>query len=95
MPDNANVMDTYAYVLCKLNDFAKAEEVLLKAVQLYELEAGEAPAEVYKHLGMAREGLGKKPLAAEAYRRALEVGGSSLTENDRKELNEALARWSL
>ncbi|HPD45451.1 MAG TPA: tetratricopeptide repeat protein [Anaerohalosphaeraceae bacterium] len=94
MPDNANVMDTYAYVLCKLNDFAKAEEVLLKAVQLYELEAGEAPAEVYKHLGMAREGLGKKPLAAEAYRRALEVGGSSLTENDRKELNEALARCS-
>jgi tetratricopeptide (TPR) repeat protein len=93
-PDNANIMDTYAYVLCKRTNFARAEELLLKALQLYELEGRTAPAEVYKHLGMAQEGLQRKALAAESYRRALEVGGASLSEPEKIEINEALQRVS-
>ncbi len=94
VPDNPNVMDTYAYVLCKQGEFARAEELLLKAIQMYELEASDAPAEVYKHLGMAREGLAKNQLAAEAYRRALEVGGRSLADQEKVLLNEAIKRVS-
>lgn len=94
VPDNANIMDTYAYVLCKTRDFGKAEELLLKAIQIYELEGRSAPAEVYKHLGMAQEGLQRKTAAGESYRRALDLGGQSLTAQEKTVLNEAVQRVS-
>jgi len=91
-PNNSGVMDTYAYALCKTGDYAKAEEMLQRAIQIFERESMGVPWDVYMHLGMVREGLGQKAAGAEADRQALEVGGRGIPKNKKEELNKAIER---
>lgn len=72
-PGNAVYLDTYALTQCKTGDYQTAEQNLLRAIQLYQVAQQNVPWDLYKHLGMAREGLGKAPQAVEAYRQALEA----------------------
>ncbi len=90
-PNEANYLDTYAYVLYKNGRNAEAAESLAAAIQQYEVE-GAAPAEVYEHLGLVNEALGEKGKARAAYRRALEVGGSTMPALARERLSSALER---
>jgi tetratricopeptide (TPR) repeat protein len=89
-PNDANRADTYGYTLCKTGEYAPAEELLPRAIQLHELGSNAVPWDVYKHLGMAQEGLGRKADAAGSYQRALEAGGSRISEKDRDELQKAI-----
>ena len=94
-PNDASIMDTYAYALCKVGDYAKAEEMLQMATQIFERESMAVTWDVYKHLGMAQEGLGQKADAAASYRRALEVAGRGITKTNREELIKAIERVEL
>ncbi len=91
-PNDASIMDTYAYALCKVGDYAKAEEMLQMAIQIFERESTAIPWDVYKHLGMAQEGLGQKAGAAGSYRQAMEVAGRGISEKNKEELMEAMER---
>jgi tetratricopeptide (TPR) repeat protein len=71
-PGNAVYLDTYALAQCKTGDYETAEQNLLRAIQLYQVTQQDVPWDIYKHLGMAREGMGKAQQAVEAYRQALE-----------------------
>jgi len=93
-PDDAGIMDTYAYALCKTGDYAKAEEILQMAIQIFERESTSVPWDVYKHLGMAQEGLGQKAGAAGSYRRALEIAGRGISKKNKEELIKAIERLS-
>ena len=93
-PNNPNIMDTYAYTLCKNGKFTKAEELLQAAIQLYELGDTAVPWDVYKHLGMAQEGLERNELAAASYKQAIETGGNAITPKDKDQLTQAIARIS-
>jgi len=92
LPNDAGIMDTYAYALCKTGDYAKAEEMLQMAIQIFERESMAVSWDVYKHLGMAQEGLGQKAGAAGSYRRALEVAGRRISEKNKEELMKAIGR---
>ena len=91
-PNDAGIMDTYAYALCKTGDYAKAEEILQMAIQIFERESMTVSWDVYKHLGMAQEGLGQKAGAAGSYRRALEVAGRGISKKNKEELMKAIER---
>ncbi|RPJ39416.1 MAG: hypothetical protein EHM35_02430, partial [Planctomycetaceae bacterium] len=56
-PNEANFLDTYAFVLHKNGRNAEAVQSLTAAIQQYEVQ-GTAPPEVYEHLGMVHEALG-------------------------------------
>ena len=53
-PNEANYLDTYAFVLYKNGRNAEAVQSLTAAIQQYEVQ-GTAPPEVYEHLGMVHE----------------------------------------
>lgn len=91
-PNDANIMDTYAYALCKTGDYAKAEEMLQMAIQIFERESMVVSWDVYMHLGMAQEGLGQKAAAAKSYQRVLEVAGRGISKNNKEELMKAIER---
>jgi tetratricopeptide (TPR) repeat protein len=91
-PNDGNIMDTYAYTLCKVGDYAKAEEVLQMAIQIFERESAAVAWDIYKHLGMAQEGLGQKAAACESYRQTLQVGGRRISKQNREELTKAIER---
>jgi tetratricopeptide (TPR) repeat protein len=67
-PNEANFLDTYAFVLHKNGRNAEAVQSLTAAIQQYEVQ-GTAPPEVYEHLGMVHEALGDGKKALAAYRR--------------------------
>ena len=94
-PDNPNVMDTYAYVLCKTNNFEEAEKLLQAAIQILERNSMDITWDIYKHLGMAQEGIGDKSKAAFSYRRASKMGGDMISKKDKEELEAAISRVSL
>jgi len=90
-PDEANYLDTYAYVLYRNGRNAEAVQSLTAAIQQYEVKGG-TPPEVYEHLGMVHEtaGDGKKALAA--YRRALEVGAGTMPKLMKDRIDSAIGR---
>lgn len=90
--NDANRMDTYAYVLCKTGDFAKAREMIQRAIQVYELSGADISWDVYNHLGMVMEGLGRKDEAATAYRQAMEIAGETVSQTNKQELTKAIER---
>jgi Tfp pilus assembly protein PilF len=90
-PDEANYLDTYGYVLHKNGKHVEAAQALTAAIQQYEV-GGTAPAEVHEHLGMVHEALGERNKALVAYRRALELGGNSMSDVAKGRLNSAIAR---
>jgi tetratricopeptide (TPR) repeat protein len=91
-PNNPNIIDTYAYTLCKGGDYSKAKELLQTAIQIHEALATAIPWEVHEHLGMAFEGLNENEDAVASYRRAIEVGGVNIDAEKTVELNESIER---
>lgn len=94
-PDNPNVMDTYAYALCKTNNFEEAEKLLQAAIQIFERNSMDITWDIYKHLGMAQEGIGDKSKAARSYRKASGRAGGMISKKDKEELEAAISRVSL
>jgi tetratricopeptide (TPR) repeat protein len=92
MPNDGNNLDTYAYTLCKTGEYAKAEELLQMTIQIFERNSQEVTWDVYRHLGMAQEGLGKNAEAAASYRQALEIAGERISEIDKEQLNKSIER---
>ena len=90
-PDEANYLDTYGYALHKNGKHVEAARALTAAIQQYEV-GGTAPAEVHEHLGMVHEALGDSKKALVAYRRALELGGNSMSDMVKGRINSAIAR---
>ncbi len=90
-PDEANYLDTYGYLLYRNGQPAQAAPSLAAAVQKYEAR-GKAPMDVYEHLGLVNEALGERGKALDAYRRALDVGGTAMSEAARQRINSAVAR---
>jgi tetratricopeptide (TPR) repeat protein len=94
-PDNPNVMDTYAYALCKTNNFAEAEKLLQAAIQILERNSMDITWDIYKHLGMAQEGIGDKSKAARSYGKASGRAGDMISKKDKEELEAAISRVAL
>ena len=78
IPNNPNFLDTYAYVLHKNDRNDEAAESLQAALQQYESQQIEIPAEVYEHLGMVEEKLGEPDKALAAYKQVLQIGADKL-----------------
>ena len=93
-PNNPNVIDTYAYTLCKTGKYSKAEELLHTAIQLHEIQGNSVPWDMYKHLGSAQEGLGHKAEAASSYNLAIVSAGKNINSSDKQELDDAIKRVS-
>ncbi|MBN1817070.1 MAG: tetratricopeptide repeat protein [Sedimentisphaerales bacterium] len=93
-PENPTVMDTYAYTLAKAGKHEEAVQKAQMAIQYYEYAGRGAPWDVYKHLGLAQEGLGKKKDALAAYQQALAIPGEALPEPEAVWLKEAIQRMS-
>ncbi len=90
-PDEANYLDTYAFVLYKNGRNAEAVRSLTAAIQQYEVQ-GAAPPEVYEHLGMVHEALGDGKKALAAYRRALEVGAGTMPKIMKDRIDSAIGK---
>jgi tetratricopeptide (TPR) repeat protein len=98
-PGNAVFLDTYAYIQCKLGDFAAAEQNLIRAIQIYDVSKTTIPWDLYKHLGMAQEGLQKTAQAIESYQKALnavdESGkGQAIPEKEKQQMQTIVNRLS-
>jgi len=93
-PDNPGVLDTYAYVLYRNSRFDEAAENARAALQQYEAQQAVAPVEVYEHLGMIMGEIGQKDEAIGAYQKALELGKDSLSEERKRQINEAIEKLS-
>jgi len=94
MPNDPEILDTYGYVLHKNGKNREAVEQLSAAVQQYEQKDVAKPPEVFEHLGMAKEALGDKAGALDAYKQALDTGSGRMTEMVRNRINKAIARLS-
>jgi tetratricopeptide (TPR) repeat protein len=93
-PDNPSIQDTYAYVLYKNSRFEEAAENARAALQQYETQQTYAPSDVYEHLGMIMEALGRNDEAVGAYKKALEAGKDSLSEDSKERINKAVEKLS-
>ncbi len=82
---NPVYLDTYAYIQCLLGQYEEAHQTLLRTIQLHEARNESIPWEVFKHLGMVHEGMGKKTEAAAAYRRAVTTAGIPAKEKENLE----------
>jgi len=90
---NPIYLDTYAYIQCLLGHFEEAHQALLRTIQLHEARNEPIPWEVYKHIGMAQEGLGKKPEAVSAYRKAVESAG--IPDKEKEALEKKIQELSV
>jgi tetratricopeptide (TPR) repeat protein len=93
-PNNPGFLDTYSYILYKSGRLSEAAEFLQSALQQYEQSRISAPADVYKHLGMIKEGLGSVDEAIAAYKQALEIG-NGLTEAATERIKASIERLRL
>ncbi len=94
IPNNPNFLDTYAYVLHKNDRNDEAVESLQAALQQYESQQIEIPAEVYEHLGMVEEKLGEPAKALAAYKQALQIGADKLPKATEQRIMAAIDRLS-
>ncbi|MFA5292057.1 MAG: tetratricopeptide repeat protein [Phycisphaerae bacterium] len=94
VPNNEGVLDTYGYVLLKKNRAAEADEFLQRSLQQYELKKMNAPVEVYEHIAMVKEKLGRNNEALDAYKRAIEVAGKNVSQDDKDRISAAIERLS-
>lgn len=94
IPNNPNFLDTYAYVLHKNDRNDEAEESLQAALQQYESQQIEIPAEVYEHLGMVEEKLGETAKALAAYKQVLQIGADKLPKATEQRIMVAIERLS-
>ena len=79
-PDNATFLDTYAWVLFKLNSFEDAERYILNALD----KGGENDPEVNEHAGDIQFELRSYPVARSYYQKAILLGG------DKEKLEEKI-----
>ena len=79
-PDNATFLDTYAWVLFKMNRFEQAEEYILRAME----KGGENDPEINEHAGDIQAALESFTLARSYYMKAIILGG------DRDKLEEKI-----
>ena len=93
-PNDSNVIDTYAFTLCKSGQHKKAKELLHSAIGIIEKNSIELPWDLVNHLGMAHEGLSEMQEAKDNYIKALELAGDALSAKDKEELVAAVARVS-
>ena len=94
MPGNANVLDTYGYVLLKNGDAKKADEILQRALQQFERDKINVPFEVYEHIGMTKEKLGQDAEALTAYKRALELTSEGVSQVVKDRISASVKRLS-
>jgi tetratricopeptide (TPR) repeat protein len=94
-PDSPVLLDTYAYVLLKNGKVSEAAESLAAALQQFEQDGIQVPAEVYEHKGMIKEKQGAKAEALAAYKQALIVGRDKLSQKVKQRIEEAVSRVSL
>jgi tetratricopeptide (TPR) repeat protein len=78
--ENGAYLDSLGWVLFKQKKYKEAREVLEKAVK----EKGGQHIEIFDHLGDACMALGERQAAIQAWRRGLEVAGSSRREQQRR-----------
>jgi len=93
-PNDAGILDTYAYVLLKSGKTSEAAEFLTASLQQYEQGRIRVPAGVYEHKGMIKEKLGARSEALTAYKQALESGTGGLSEKTKQRIKEAIVRVS-
>jgi len=70
-PDNATFLDTYAWVLFKLELYTEAEKFILDALE----KGGENDPEVNEHAGDIQLALESYEIAKSYYRKAILLGG--------------------
>ena len=88
-PGNPVFLDTYAHVQCKTGQYEQAEQNLIRAIQIYEASGQPVPWDLYKHFGMAQEGLGEAAQAIEMYQKALEAS-DEISEKEKQQLRVAI-----
>jgi Flp pilus assembly protein TadD len=81
-PDNAHALNNLGYALIGAGQFTEAVPVLEKAVQI-----DATIGYFHNNLGMAYERTGRMDMAREAYRVAVETGGSSAAERNLERLD--------
>jgi tetratricopeptide (TPR) repeat protein len=79
--DNAAYLDSLGWVLFKQKKYKEAKEPLLKATQ--DKKDGQH-VEIYDHLGDVHMALGEKKEAIAAWKKGMEVAGTSKREQERK-----------
>jgi Tfp pilus assembly protein PilF len=79
-PENATFLDTYAWILYKLEKFEQAEVYILKALE----RGGKNDAEINEHAGDIQVALNSPVIARSYYVKALILGG------DRERLEEKI-----
>jgi Tfp pilus assembly protein PilF len=94
LPGNANVLDTYGYVLLKNGDAKQADEILQRALQQFEQDKINAPVEVYEHIGLTKEKLGQDAEALTAYKRALELADENVSKDVKDRVSASVERLS-
>ena len=92
--NNANVIDTYGYVLLKNGKAKEADEYMQRSLQQYEKDKMNAPMEVYEHIAMVKEKLGQDAEALEAYKRAMELAGKDISQEVKNRISAAIERLS-
>jgi tetratricopeptide (TPR) repeat protein len=83
--DNAAYLDSLGWVLYKKKDYKEAKKYLLEAVK--DKEDGQH-IDIFDHLGDVHKALGEKEEAIAAYKKGIEVVGSSKREQKTKETVE-------
>src|SRR5262249_57319021 len=78
--DNGAYLDSLGWVLFKQKKFKEAKEILLKAVE----DKDSQHIEIYDHLGDVHMALGEREAAQAAWKRGLEVVGTSRREQQRR-----------
>ena len=73
-PENATFLDTYAWVLFKLERFEEAEEFILKALE----KGGENDPEINEHAGDIQVALESPEIAKSYYMKAVILGGDKM-----------------
>ncbi|MHC4114346.1 MAG: tetratricopeptide repeat protein [Planctomycetota bacterium] len=93
-PDNPNYLDTYAYALYKNGKYEQAAEFSQAALQQFEQNKMAVPWDTFYHLGMAKEKLGARLEALDAYKQALKTGADNVSEAFKQYLTSAIERLS-
>ena len=81
-PDNSTYLDTYAWVLYRLNKFQEAKKIIEKAIQ----KGGSKRPVIVEHYGDILYKNGETDKAVEQWNKAIQLGnGSEFLEQKAKE----------
>jgi Tfp pilus assembly protein PilF len=92
--NNPGILDTYGYILLKNGKLEQADEFLQRSVQQFEQNKMNAPIEVYEHIGLAKEKLGRNTEALKAYKRAMELAGKDALKEVTDRISAEIERVS-